>query len=110
MPDMKTIKFDPRKTVEAGIIDDFKIHHMNILGKLPESTSPSGGLDWPAIFKILRTTLVTGIAAALGSLTLLLPQLDPIKNTQLDTLVITLILIPLVETVRRWLADYSQLQ
>ena len=83
---------------------------MNILGKLPESMSGSGRLDWPGLLKVVRTALVTGIAAALGSLTLLLPQLDLMPDTTLDNALIMLALIPAVEAVRRWLADYSQPQ
>lgn len=83
---------------------------MNILGKLPESVSGSGRLDWPGVLKILRTSIVTGIAAALGSLTLLLPGLDPIAGTTLDNTLIMLALIPAVEALRRTLADYSQPQ
>ncbi len=81
---------------------------MNILEKLPESKSAPGEIDKAGFLKVLREAIIAGLAALVGSLLLLLPGFDFMPNSAIDNVVITVILIPGLETLRRLFADYSK--
>lgn len=81
---------------------------MFILGKIPESTSVPGRMDWNGILKVIRLAIVAGIAAILGTLVSQLPGLDIIPDSTFDETFITLVLVPTVEAARRWCVDYSK--
>ena len=78
-----------------------------ILGKIPESTSEAGQIDWNGVLKVVRLSIVVGIAGVLGSIAAQLPMLDILPDSTFDETFITLVLVPLVEATRRWATDYS---
>ena len=84
----------------------------NIFSKLPDSTAPSGRLDYNGLLKIIRYALITGAAAALGAVITELPNIDLIKDSTIDNMLVTALLIPLLGSVlegaRRMMADYSK--
>jgi len=80
---------------------------MNPLGKLPESTAVAGKMDFVGLMKVLRVALLAGGAAVLGVFITMLPGLDFLPESTIDTTIITLLLIPGLEAVRRWVVDYS---
>ena len=80
---------------------------MNISGKLPESFSVAGKIDYVDLLKVLRVALITGVAAVVGFFITAWPALNLIPNSTMDTTVITLFLVPELESLRRYLGDYS---
>jgi hypothetical protein len=80
---------------------------MNILGKLPESTAVTGSIDYVGLLKIFRTAIVTGIAAICAYVLSALVGFHLFESDAINSIVVTGILVPLVETVRRWATDYA---
>lgn len=84
-----------------------KTRHL-LFGKIGESTAPPGQLDVNAILKIVRTALMAGIAVFLGVIAKEIGGVDFIPNSGIDEIVVTGLLMPLVELIRRKIADYSE--
>ena len=80
---------------------------MNILGKLPESFSSAKEIGYVGLLKVLRVALITGAAAVVGFLITALPGLDLMPNSTIATTIITLLLIPGLEALHHYIADYS---
>src|SRR6266576_3150363 len=64
---------------------------MNPLGKLPESTAVAGKMDFVGLMKVLRVALLAGGAAVLGVFITMLPGLDFLPESTIDTTIITLL-------------------
>ena len=81
---------------------------MNILGKIPESTAPSGWIDWNGFLKVVRLAIIGALAAAAFAF------LDFFSKAvlQFDFGPFAPFIIPaltaLFEFLRRVIANYSQ--
>jgi len=80
---------------------------MNILGNVGPSTGGPYELNKVGVIKTLRLGLVAAAGTAVAFLITSLPGLDVVQGTEIDTMVISLIVIPTLELARRWLTDYS---
>lgn len=81
---------------------------MNILGNIGPSTGGPYEINWNAILKTFRMALVVGAGGIAGYLVTGLPLLDWMPNSELDVMVNSAVIIPLLELVRRWATDYSK--
>lgn len=80
----------------------------NILGKIEESKAGVGSVDMAGLKKIVRLSIIASGAGVVGVLLMQVPGLDLIPTSNVDETIITLFLVPLLEALRRYLADYQK--
>ena len=80
---------------------------MNIFGKIGESNSSSGTIDTSDLLKVLRMALMVAISAGIGFVAKSIVGLDLIPNSTVDEVVITSVIIPVLELLRRYFTNYQ---
>ena len=81
---------------------------MNILGSIGPSTGGPYTINKVGLLKTLQITLVTAIGAGAGYLAVNLVGLDIVQGTDIDTMIVSMVGIPVFEFIRRWATDYTK--
>lgn len=80
---------------------------MNILGNVGIDTGGPYAINKVGLLKTLRMGLVVAAGSIIAYLLTSIPSLDLVHGTEVDTMILTLVVTPLLEGARRWLTDYS---
>ena len=81
---------------------------MNILGNVGVDTGGPYQLNKVGLLKTMRMALMVAAGSVVAFIITSLPGLDLVTGTDIDTMIMSLVVTPLLEAARRWLTDYSK--
>ena len=80
---------------------------MKILGNVGIDTGGPYELNKVGLKKTFRMAIMVAAGSVVAFLITNIAGLDLVSGTEIDTMIVTLVITPLLEGVRRWLTDYS---